>query len=673
MKHSKINIDRAPLTDEQIAAGQDFTKVLKAYYHVPKPWYKATWFVASAATVVTASLVLIGFMYFDSEHMLNEGMAGGTGTPSTPQIIEVPCEAANIPFMVNSIDADEGGVIEVNGSTITIPPKAFVFCDGGEVAGDVDINFRDFHDNVDLMLSGIPMGYDSAGTHYDFETAGMFELRGSQNGKPVCIRDGKAVGIDLKSHFGTGFNNYALDEETGVWDYLEPSPAVVEDCEPEVIEYNLEESVSQREELLIIQNNMQASFMGALAQMDMAADSAVEAVFAPCSTAPCVLRRGEGWSVSSSHMNDQLICGTFDHRFADEIEEMGWNMDIDIEPVSKTMLGYSIKIDGEELIRDEVLMNPEIIAGTFRDAFRDLEAYLEVKEEMKDEFAALEKIKPVMPRVAGDSGYQLELDFSAKEFPELAVYNNMLFEVDESRRAFDPSKANEPWNSMEVTKGSKSGAYVLVFKRGGETYKVDCYPVIEGADAAAAEKIFDRKLAEYQEKKAELEKEAEERKQAALKRQAEAREAAQELARQNQWANMAMSAGTASNVYRVFEVADFGIYNCDQPLKFRPKAEMIVTIVDDQGNATAIGCIYLADMEKDRLVKYYPNVPVKYAQDSPFMLWAIIDGKQLGIVEPDVFEAAKGNDKHEFTVSIFEEEIKSPEQVKAMLAPYIGG
>jgi hypothetical protein len=662
MKHSKININRATLSDAQITAGQDFGSVLKAFTKVRLPWYKATWFVASTATVLTASLVVVAlFLYSGSE--------GETGEVfESSYAIEGPCVGVNIPFVSNSVDASEGGTLEINGSTITIPPNAFVFCDGGEVKGDVDINFRDFHDKADLLLSGIPMGYDSAGTHYDFETAGMFELRGMQDGKSVCIKDGKAVGVDLKSHFGEGFNNYNLDETTGEWDYLEPSPVVVDDCDPEVLDFT--RGFDERANLLRSPQTNQASLFGVFAQDASTQDTLMAS---PCSSSPCVLRRGEKWTVNSSHIQDDLICDLFGYGFDNRMRNQGWDIDFEIMPVGKSTLSYTISIDDEELIAEEVIMNQDEIENSINSSLRTIEAMLEVNAEMKQDYIALEKMRPVMPKQAGTSGYQLELDFSEKDFPELAVYDKMLFEVDESRKAFDPSKANEPWTSMDVEKGVEAGSYVLVFRRADETFSVDCYPVVEGADIATAQKIFDRKLEQYQTKKAELKQEAEERKQAVLKRQAESRAAAQAAARTNQWAMMGQSANAASEVYRAFAVAEFGIYNCDQPLKFRPREQMVVTVVDEAGQIPAIGSIYLADLQKDRLVKYYPNTPVVYSANSPFMLWMIVDGNKLGIVEPEQFEAAKGKSNHQFTLSVFDEPIDDPAQVKAMLEPYLGG
>jgi len=41
------------------------------------------------------------------------------------------------------------------------------------------------------------MTYDSAGTKYHFESAGMFEIDGTKNGEKIFIAEGKEIAVDM--------------------------------------------------------------------------------------------------------------------------------------------------------------------------------------------------------------------------------------------------------------------------------------------------------------------------------------------------------------------------------------------------------------------------------------------------------------------------------------------
>lgn len=669
MKHSKINIDRTPLSDEQIAAGQDFGSVLRTFTKGPLPWYKATWFVASTATVLTACLVVAGVFVF-------QGSESGNEVVHTESFsIEGPCDGVNIPFVSNSVDAGDGGVLEFNGSTITIPPNAFVHCEGGDVEGDVDIRFRDFHDNVDVLLSGIPMKYDSAGTQYNFETAGMFELRGSQNGEELCIKDGKQVLVDLKSTYGDGFNNYLLDIETGDWAYLEPSPAVIEDCDPEIIDYN--DALLESDELIDLDNRgsqpMMASIAQAFAQAEMAQDSTAECALGPASSSPCVIRRGQGWEVYSSNIDDDIVRRVIHECFAWSMDRKDLGLSISLIPTGRTSLECSFEIDGEEMYTAITPILLDSVRLHIAKGVRAIHARLEVRKEMKNEFAALELSKPLMPKVAAQSGYQLELKFSEKDFPELVVYDKMLFEVDETRKAFDPSKANDTWNSVEVKKGDKPGSYILVFSRTNETFSVDCYPVIEGEDVAKVEEIFNRKFKRYEAKKAELEAEAKAREEEAIRKiEAKEKRWAELIKQQTEYKKQQVRASSAvGKVTRAFTVESFGIYNCDRPFKFQPIQQLAISYVDKTGETLNHADVYLANLNADALVNHGMGHQVNFNPNERYMLWTIVEGNKLAVVDSEQFDKAKSTTSCEFEPVVLAESIRNVDHVRSMLDGYL--
>ena len=115
--------------------------------------------------------------------------------------------------------ADKGGEFTaVSGAVLRIPPDAFADANGNPVSGEVDFKFREFRDAAEILSSGLPMTYDSAGVTQLFQSAGMFEARAEQQGKELRLRAGKAVDMDYPpARRGEDFNFYALSEDGEQW------------------------------------------------------------------------------------------------------------------------------------------------------------------------------------------------------------------------------------------------------------------------------------------------------------------------------------------------------------------------------------------------------------------------------------------------------------------------
>lgn len=120
-----------------------------------------------------------------------------------------------------TVSATAASTIELpNGGKISFPENAFVDASGNPVKGTVTIEWQEYHSLSDIMLSGIPMWYDSAGVSNTFVSGGMFTIDGHQNGKPVEIAEGKDATVALATYDERRqYNFYALDDQTGKWSY----------------------------------------------------------------------------------------------------------------------------------------------------------------------------------------------------------------------------------------------------------------------------------------------------------------------------------------------------------------------------------------------------------------------------------------------------------------------
>jgi len=133
-----------------------------------------------------------------------------------------PIKDADVAYTLYSVSAAEGSKLNYStGSVISIPANAFVDKQGKPVEGKVDIKYREFHDPADFFLSGIPMTYDSAGTEYHFESAGMLEMLAFQDGKPVFINPDKKIVVEMASQQQDDkYNIYRFDSLAGNWKFV---------------------------------------------------------------------------------------------------------------------------------------------------------------------------------------------------------------------------------------------------------------------------------------------------------------------------------------------------------------------------------------------------------------------------------------------------------------------
>lgn len=143
-------------------------------------------------------------------------------TTQSKQTINEPFKNVKIAAQTYTVNAETGGEIKLeNGTRIMIPPNAFVDKDGQPVSGEVALKYREFHNAVDIMVSGIPMKMNDGGEERDFESAGMFEIKGYSGVNEIAIADGKDLKVQLASFKAEeNYNHYYFDEEKGEWKEL---------------------------------------------------------------------------------------------------------------------------------------------------------------------------------------------------------------------------------------------------------------------------------------------------------------------------------------------------------------------------------------------------------------------------------------------------------------------
>ncbi len=133
-----------------------------------------------------------------------------------------PIEGLEVPIKTYKVQAENDTVLStLYGGTVELQANSLVDENGKAVKGEVEIQWQEFHTLTDIMLSGIPMTYDSAGVEYNFVSGGMFTIKALQNGKNLGLSPDKPATVNLGSISDTPcFNFYELNEKSGDWSYL---------------------------------------------------------------------------------------------------------------------------------------------------------------------------------------------------------------------------------------------------------------------------------------------------------------------------------------------------------------------------------------------------------------------------------------------------------------------
>lgn len=224
MKKFIFKKDKEKLTDHEIQQNMNFDKFISGYTPPVKGWLSAgTKLYTLIASVAVVAVVAVYFIV----------NANSGDEFVTAPFVNPPVQSLNIPsnsFVVNT--EMDSTIVYSTGSIITIPSSAFVDADGEDVKGKVEIHYREFHDPIDILLSGIPMNYDSAGATYQLESAGMFEITATQDGKPVNLKPNKSLTVNVISHNDNAkdFNIYYLDTVKQKWEYISENTAKNNTC-----------------------------------------------------------------------------------------------------------------------------------------------------------------------------------------------------------------------------------------------------------------------------------------------------------------------------------------------------------------------------------------------------------------------------------------------------------
>lgn len=238
----KFILDREKISDEEIEKNKNFDELVKKFKNesIQKARNDRSWWkqkrirysavILGAAVVCTVTLSQLKIKSnSEKANDINSTQTSKnkeTTAPLTPKLtrcINPVSEKLDVPYTRYKVNTSKGAQLKhPSRSQISIPKAAFVNKAGQDITGEVEILYREFHKVSESIIAGIPMRYDSAGKTYDFESAGMFDIRGVQNGEPVYLKPNTTLTVQLASEkSGAEFNQYYLDTVNRKWNYLQ--------------------------------------------------------------------------------------------------------------------------------------------------------------------------------------------------------------------------------------------------------------------------------------------------------------------------------------------------------------------------------------------------------------------------------------------------------------------
>lgn len=518
----KFNINRPKISDEEINKRKDFDRLLKEFKERSlkqaqgdESWRRNKKVQYSA--IIAGLTVICTITLFTIANTKNKTAARNetlTTPPSHTTVaaaktvkaaVKSPSVKLNVPYTSYRVSGANGGSVTHNKATkIKVPANSFVDKQGQDIRGDVTIEYREFHHPADIIVSGIPMTYDSAGHRYNLESAGMFDIRGYHNGEPVFIKPDKSLEVELASQNAENrFNQYYFDTVAGNWLYMKRDLAVA-------------------------------------TPLTRAAAAKLPGAAPPSSSLLTALKN-------------------------------------DIE------VTLPKRIDSVKVI------------------------YVKKVAQLPRPKSPLKPAAPTKGRPT------FKLDGSYNEFPELAAFDNVIFEVGPENTNYSKEFHSITWSDVNVKQGPDKGRnYYLNLTYRNRTERLVVYPVLTGTDLEKANDIYDDKLAQYDqlvEKRQADEKRLMDEMQAKqqaymnqLKKKQEEydREKMRQLARtsRDQESELASSFSQMSSTMRatrLFSISEFGIFNSDCPHPIPQQGDITPLFVLGKNQPLRPDFVYLVD------------------------------------------------------------------------------
>lgn len=229
----------------------------------------------------------------------------------------------------------------------------------------------------------------------------------------------------------------------------------------------------------------------------------------------------------------------------------------------------------------------------------------QTNEALESEIESLAKSNPLEPKKQNFDNYRFTLDVNPEEFPELSHFEDVVFEVKDSRFTFNIYE--ETWNDVSVKKSPKEGRYLITLKNSKRLEIFDVYPVLSDSEYSAALETYSEKMREIELKKKDKRLKIRENKQRERDFLAKL-ETYSTLKKQKSQQQNVINALTADlkpdAPYRSITVGSLGIINFDTPLTIIKKGMAVAAAFFIKNTKIPVNAVSLIDTKKKAFYTY---------------------------------------------------------------------
>ncbi|WP_026209827.1 hypothetical protein [Cytophaga aurantiaca] len=112
----------------------------------------------------------------------------------------------------------ENNIISKKGIQFSIPANAFVTKDGLKPKGNVQVTISEYHNPADILVSKIPMLYQTKNGAAQMESAGMFSITATAKDEELQLAPNKDIAVQVPSKKSDiNFNLYYFDPIANAW------------------------------------------------------------------------------------------------------------------------------------------------------------------------------------------------------------------------------------------------------------------------------------------------------------------------------------------------------------------------------------------------------------------------------------------------------------------------
>lgn len=258
---------------------------------------------------------------------------------------------------------------------------------------------------------------------------------------------------------------------------------------------------------------------------------------------------------------------------------------------------------------------------------------VKIKKATDGNSSIVKAAETVKPELADPNKYCFNIGYDKNEFPELKVYDNVLFEVADN--SFKPSFYKISWDKISLHSTDSKGLFVVKLKKADTTISVKAKPVFDKENYSKALIEFDANHKKVEESNSAKDAEV----------SSKLNEIDKELASYNR-ADFIRAANFT--VDRKFSIRSFGVFNCDRPI-LAPVVEVqeVAKVLAQKESearavATQIGysVIYVVEKGKNAVFTFSKNESVRFNPNLQNLIWTVTDKKEIAFFRASDFKNA---------------------------------